>query len=213
MLEQLWHWIETTIIAMGYPGIILLVAVEVIIPPLPSEVVLPLAGALASTGALSLPLVILAATIGSVIGASTLYALARWGRQAVVLRLVHRYGALLSVSEQDLDAADRYFRKRGHLAVLVGRVIPLVRSLVSLPAGHARMPIAPFLLLTAIGSLAWNSLLVGGGYLLGESWELVGGWVKQFEILTVAVLGVLFLAGLVAIYLRAKRIREQEAEA
>lgn len=211
MLEQLWHWIETTIIALGYPGIALLVAVEVIIPPLPSEVVLPLAGALAASGAFSLPWVVLAATLGSVVGATALYALARWGRRAVVVRLVNRYGALLSVSEKDLDVADRFFRQRGYPAVLVGRVIPLVRSLVSLPAGHARMPMVPFLLLTTGGSLAWNTLLVGGGYALGESWQLVGHTVKRYELVTVALLGLLFLAGVVALYLRARRIREQEA--
>jgi membrane protein DedA with SNARE-associated domain len=143
---------------------------ETVFPPIPSEAVLPLAGYLVERGELNLVAVIGASTAGSVLGAVGLYEAARHGGRPFALRFL-RFAHL---SPRRLEAAEAAFAARGPLFVLVGRCIPGVRSLVSLPAGLLRMPRRTYLLCTTVGSLAWNALLIGAGYALGASWEQVG---------------------------------------
>ena len=159
--------------ALGYPGIMLLIALESIIPPIPSEAILPMAGFLAAEGTFSLPLVILSATIGSLIGALVLYAAGWWLGRTRLLDIIANYGGKVGVNLDDVDKAERWFTKHGRSSVLIGRLVPIVRSLVSIPAGFAKMPLPQFVLFTTLGSLVWNSLLVGVGYLLEDRWEKV----------------------------------------
>lgn len=154
---------------LGVVGLAVLMAVESVFPPIPSEVVLPLAGYLVATGELSFPLVLAAATLGSVAGAQILYELARHGGRP----FVQRWGLRVHVGPQELARAEVWFQRRGALIVLFGRCIPGARSLVSLPAGLLHMPRPLYFALTVAGSLVWNSLLVGAGWLLGEEWEQV----------------------------------------
>jgi membrane protein DedA with SNARE-associated domain len=154
---------------LGLLGLVALMFVENVFPPIPSEVVLPLAGFFVGRGELSFVGVLAAATLGSVLGSIFLYELARYGGRPFVLR----YGSILRVQPEDLDRADAWFERRGPMIVLVGRCIPGVRSLVSLPAGTLKMPRFQYIALTLVGSLAWNAALIGAGWILGEEWDRV----------------------------------------
>ncbi|MCC6271419.1 MAG: DedA family protein [Microbacteriaceae bacterium] len=160
--------------ALGYLGVAFLVALENVFPPIPSEVVLPLAGFVAGRGDASLVGMILAATIGSVVGAWILYAIAGAIGPARLHRFVVRRGRWFGLDEHDLHRAEEWFDRRSDAAVLIGRCVPLIRSIVSIPAGFRKMPFGRFIVLSAIGSLAWNSALIGAGALLGDRWEEVG---------------------------------------
>lgn len=170
-LTGLAGWVADVIAALGPLGVGLLVALENLFPPIPSEVVLPLAGFLAGQGRMPIVAVILAATVGSVAGALILYgAGARLGRHRL-RRIVDR---LPLVNLEDLERAEGWFDHHGGRAVLLGRFVPVVRSLVSVPAGVERMPLVPFTVYTALGSVGYNSVLVLLGYLLGSQWQSVG---------------------------------------
>jgi len=188
--------------ALGEVGLGLLVAIENLFPPIPSEVVLPIAGFLASQGRLSLPLAVLAATVGSLVGALVLYALGRaWGPQRS-RRVVAR---LPLVDVADLERAEAQFDRHAVVAVLVGRCIPVVRSLVSLPAGAQRMPVLRFAVLTTLGSAVWNTVFIGAGYALGQQWERVSGYADLFT-WAVVTLFVLLLVRWVVSRVRRRRV-------
>ena len=179
--------------ALGEVGVGLLILAENLFPPVPSEVVLPLAGYLASRGRMDLGLTVLAATIGSVVGALVLYELgARVGRQRV-RRLVDRLPLL---EAEDLDRAEGWFSRHGEASVLFGRCLPVVRSLISVPAGVEGRPRWRFAALTALGSGAWNCVFIGAGYTLGEQFtdiERYSGWLNAAVYTAIAVLLVLGL--------------------
>lgn len=163
-------WVVGLMNQIGGPGIALGIALENIFPPIPSEVILPLAGFTAAQGRYSLVEAILWATLGSVVGALLLYGLgAALGLDR--LRLIAQKMPLVDVA--DVDKSVAWFDKHGSKAVLFGRLIPGVRSLISIPAGVDRMQLTTFLAMTTAGSLLWNTLLVGLGYQLGDRWELV----------------------------------------
>lgn len=174
MLGDLSDWVSDVIEAIGYAGVALLVALESIFPPIPSEVVLPFAGFYAGKGEASVPGMVLAATIGSVVGAWVLYGLAAWVGPDRLHRFVAAKGRWFGVKVHDLERAEAWFDKRANAAVLLGRCVPLVRSIVSVPAGFRRMPFLRFTVYTAIGSMVWNLALIGAGAILGDRWEQVG---------------------------------------
>jgi membrane protein DedA with SNARE-associated domain len=178
--------------ALGYPGVALLIFLENLFPPIPSEAILPLAGFLASQGRMLLPAVIVAATIGAVAGALVLYGLGAWFGDRRLRVLVNRHGKWLALSEADIDLANGWFDRHGGKAVLLCRLVPIVRSVISIPAGLRRMPVSVFILYTAIGAGLWNSVLVLAGWWLGENWEQVGGYVDYLEypVIIVVVLAV-----------------------
>ncbi len=170
-LTGLAGWVVSVIEALGPVGVGLLVALENLFPPIPSEVVLPVAGYVASQGRMSLAWAVVAATLGAVVGAWLLYGLGVWfGRE----RLRRWLDRLPLMEVEDLERAEAWFERHGGAAVLIGRCVPIVRSLVSIPAGLERMPQPKFLLYTAIGSAVWNSALIVGGYALGAQWEDIG---------------------------------------
>jgi membrane protein DedA with SNARE-associated domain len=181
-------WVAAVIQSLGEFGVGLLVALESIIPPIPSELVLAMAGYLAGEGKFNVLLVAVAATVGSVVGALFLYGL---GRAIGEDRLKRWLDRVPLVDLDDLEKADRWFERHGRWAVLIGRVVPVVRSLVSIPAGANRMPVGEFVGLTALGSGVWNALFVGLGYALGSQWQQVGrysNWVNIGLYAAVAVL-------------------------
>jgi membrane protein DedA with SNARE-associated domain len=167
LLQNLITWLIETIFRLGYPGIVILMAIESSIFPLPSEVVIPPAGVLVAQGRMSAILVIAAGTFGSVIGALANYWLATWlGRP-----ILHRYSKYFLVRESSLDKAEAFFRRHGEISTFVGRLIPVIRHLISLPAGLSRMPIAKFSLYTALGAGIWCSILTGIGWYLGSRFQ------------------------------------------
>lgn len=155
--------------AGGGAAIGLVMLVENLFPPIPSEVVLPLAGFAVHGGRMPFALAVTAATAGSVAGALALYAVGRFGGRP----LLERYRWLLRLDEVQLDRADAWFDRRGPALVFWARMVPLARSVVSVPAGMAEMPVGRFLALTAGGSLLWNVALISAGVLLGARWALV----------------------------------------
>ena len=179
----------------GYIGIAVLIILENVFPPIPSEIILPLTGFLAGQGRLTLAWVIVAATVGSVIGALVLYFLGHWFGEVRIYAFIRRYGRFFLLKEADLDKANAWFGRHSNKAVLIGRLVPVVRSLVSLPAGVTRMPLTSFVIYSAIGSAIWNSILVGSGWALGSRWEQVSQYANYLQyavILAVLVAVVLF---------------------
>ena len=168
-------------------------AVEHIFPPIPSELVLPLAGFEVGRGNLSLIGALAASTAGSLIGATLLYALARKGGRPLVLKLRR----VLRVGEEDLDRAEQRFRRHSAWMVVLGRMVPGLRSLVSLPPGLLKMPFGRYLALTLTGSLVWNTALIVAGQQLGSRWEQVGGVVGPIAQWVVVAIIPLTVAALV----------------
>ncbi|SCF28405.1 DedA family protein [Micromonospora mirobrigensis] len=170
--------------SLGAPGAGLAVALENLFPPIPSEVILPLAGFTASRGEMSLFAAIVWTTIGSVVGAVALYGVGiAFGRDRV--RAIAARLPLVKLS--DIDRTEAWFARHGTKTVFLGRMIPIFRSLISVPAGVERMPMATFLLYTTLGSLIWNTAFVMAGYLLGENWHVVEAYVGVFQKIVVVV--------------------------
>lgn len=187
-LTGLVGWVADVIHALGYAGIFALVALENLVPPIPSEVILPLSGFLVGRGRFAFWPVLAASTAGSLAGALALYGLGRWVGEGRLRRFVRRFGRFLLLDESDLDRAVGWFDRYGGAAVFFGRLVPGVRSLVSVPAGVERMTLWRFVLYTAAGSALWNAVLVGAGWVLGSQW----GQVRQYaEYLQYALLAVL----------------------
>lgn len=181
MLDQIANWAADVIESLGYAGVTMLIILENVFPPIPSEAILPLAGFLAGQGRMWLPAVILAATLGAVIGALILYFVGHWFGDARLRSLIRRYGRWAGVTEADLDKANGWFDRHGGKAVMICRMVPIVRSLVSLPAGLRTMNLGAFMIYTAIGSGLWNSILILAGWWLGDNWEEVGHYVDYLE--------------------------------
>ncbi|MBB3045255.1 VTT domain-containing protein [Nocardioides soli] len=179
--------------AIGAPGVGVLLAVEAVFPPIPSEIVLPLAGFAANQGTFSLIAALAWATIGSMVGALLLYeAGRRFGRDRVLAIWLR----LPLVDEHDFARTEAWFDEHGQKAVFFGRMVPLFRSLISIPAGTQRMPYGRFVLLTLAGSTLWNTAFILGGYLLGEEWhriEEVAGWLQLAVVAAVVAAGAWWL--------------------
>jgi len=181
LLSDLTNWAKDFVESAGYIGVFLMIVLENVFPPIPSEAILPLAGFLAGEGRFWLPAVILAATLGAVAGALILYYAAFWFGDARVRWLINKYGKWFAVSESDLDKANGWFDRHGGAAVLICRLVPIVRSLVSLPAGLRRMNLTTFIVYTAIGSGIWNTILIVAGWWLGDNWEDVSHLVDYLD--------------------------------
>ncbi|GAB2680049.1 DedA family protein [Thalassiella azotivora] len=195
-------WVADVIDSLGEVGVGLLTLLETVFPPVPSEIVLPLAGYLAQRGRMEPGWVLVAATLGSLVGAWLLY----WLGHAVGPERSRRVVAAVPLMDAEaVDTAVAWFHRHGPTAVLVGRLVPGVRSLVSLPAGSERMPFVRFTLLTALGSAAWNGLLVGAGMLLGTQYRLVEEYSWVLDVLLVGGLLVLVVLGV------RRRLRQRSA--
>ncbi|MCF1594972.1 DedA family protein [Streptomyces muensis] len=182
-------WAADLVDTMGGPGAGLAIALENLFPPLPSEVILPLTGFAAGQGVISLFSALFWTTLGSVVGAAVLYWIGMlFGRD----RMYAIWARLPLVKTSDLERTEAWFAKHGTKAVFFGRMVPIFRSLISVPAGLERMSMPVFLLLTTLGSLIWNSVLVMAGYWLGDQWDLVETYVgiisKVVVVLVVAAL-------------------------
>jgi membrane protein DedA with SNARE-associated domain len=189
------NWVFGIVDRLGAWGVGLLILLENLIPPIPSEVVLPLAGFRAGTGALNVFAVWVAATVGAVAGALLLYGLGAWLGYDRLHRLAgHRWFVL--ASQHDIDRGHELFERHGGKVVLFARCVPFLRSVVSIPAGVLGLPVLRFTVLTAIGSGVWNALFIGLGWWLGERWEQVQNWLAPVSYFVVGsiVVGLLVLA-------------------
>ena len=194
MLGDLATWVQDVINQFGYFGVALLVIIENVFPPIPSEIVLPFAGFVAQQGSsaaqsdTSVIGMMIAATIGSVVGALILYFVSAAIGPDRLRAFVEKFGKWFGVKSSDLVRAEAWFDRRSSLAVLVGRCVPLIRSIVSIPAGFRRMKLSSFVVLTAIGSAVWNIALIGAGAVLKDQWDRVGDYVGVFQWVVVAAI-------------------------
>ncbi|TXS29541.1 DedA family protein [Streptomyces sp. ms191] len=194
-VEAMETWINDLMETLGAPGAGIAVALENLFPPIPSEVILPLAGFASASGRMDLTAALLWTTLGSVVGALALYGVgALFGRE----RTLAIAARLPLVKVADIERTEAWFLRHGTKAVFFGRMVPIFRSLVSVPAGVERMPLPVFLVLTALGSALWNTAFVSAGYVLGDNWEEVTGYVSVYSkaVLVVAAGAVLWFLGL-----------------
>ena len=199
IISALTQWLVDTIGRMGYTGIVSLMFLESSFFPFPSEVVMPPAGYLAWKGEMSLPLVLISGIAGSLLGALFNYWLAvKLGRPFLL-----KYGKYFFISPESINKADDFFSKHGHVSTLVGRLLPVIRQYISLPAGIARMPMKTFMLFTTIGAGAWVVVLTFAGYILGEHQNLLKEYLHVITLGCVALAVV--IAGGYVLFLRRRR--------
>ncbi|WP_150275812.1 DedA family protein [Paenibacillus tepidiphilus] len=183
-------WITDIMEQFGYFGIFLMLALENIFPPIPSEIILPFGGFMTTTSGLTIPGVLVASTLGSLLGAVILYWIGRLLDVERLERIVDRWGGIIRIKKSDIRKADAWFDKYGYWTVLFCRMVPLVRSLISIPAGMSGMKFGVFMIFTTIGTLGWNTLLVMLGAALGENWEDIGGYIETYSNFVYALLAV-----------------------
>jgi membrane protein DedA with SNARE-associated domain len=189
----MFEWITGLVERGSYWGIALLMLLENVFPPIPSELIMPLAGFTAARGDLSLLGVIVAGSIGSLAGALLWYGIGRWLGLDRLKGFAARHGRWLTLSPEDLDQAQGFFTRHGGKAVLLGRLVPGVRTLISVPAGIVGMPLPSFLLWTGIGTVVWTALLAGAGYLLESQYEAVSAWLGPVSNVIVGAIVVFYL--------------------
>ncbi|WP_409298528.1 DedA family protein [Peribacillus sp. SCS-26] len=187
------HIITEFMDRFGYLGIFLLIALENIFPPIPSEIILTFGGFMTTTTDLTKTGVVIASTLGSAGGAAVLYGIGRKLGLEGIKRLIKKKGHYLRVKVEDIDKADALFDKHGGWTVFFGRLIPLIRSLISIPAGMTKMNITFFFILTAGGTLIWNTVLVNLGAAFGSSWRDIAGYFDVFANFIYLILAALFI--------------------
>lgn len=180
----------------GYIGIFLLIMVENLFPPIPSEIILTFGGFMTTVSSLNVVMVIIVATLGSVVGAILLYKVASYFGKERLSKIVLKHGRILRLKESDIERAENFFLKYGSWAVFLCRMIPLIRSLISIPAGMTKMKMSRFLVLTTAGSLLWNTVLIGLGAFLGESWNEIVVFMDSFSTIIYSIIAVIVVVGL-----------------
>lgn len=185
MLEVIGSWIINVISILGYPGIVLTMAIESALIPLPSEIIMPFSGYLVSTGKFNLFLVAFSGALGNVLGSLAAYALGYWGHEKLVRRFVRKWGKWILISEHELDVSEKLLNKYKDWVVLGSRIMPGVRTVISLPAGFARLPIGRFIVLTFVGSFIWSLFLAWIGMILGENWDTLGPYFHKADALII----------------------------
>ncbi|MFJ8065696.1 DedA family protein [Psychrobacillus sp. NPDC096426] len=199
------NWITEVMNVYGYLGILLLIALENIFPPIPSEVILTFGGFMTTTSNMSIIGVIVFSTIGSVVGAIVLYGIGLLVDVKRLEKIVNKWGRLLRLTSKDIHKANAWFNKFGVWAVFFGRLVPLIRSLISIPAGMAHMNFIVFLLFTTIGSLIWNSVLVIVGAKVGSSWSTIVRYMNTYSNIVLFLLTVMFVFVIFLYYRKRKR--------
>lgn len=190
----------------GYFGILFLIAIENVFPPIPSEVILSFGGFLTTYTELEVPLVIIYATLGSVLGAIILYLIGRFFSEERINKILSsKVGRILRIKPSDVAKAQNWFEKKEKLAVFICRFVPIVRSLISIPAGMTKMNFGLFILLTTIGTLIWNTVLVLCGYYLGENWSYVVDFFGNYSYLVFVLILLLLVFFLVRILLKKRK--------
>jgi len=190
-------WVEQIISSMGYVGLYLVMFLENVFPPIPSEVVLPLAGSLTLTGRFSIFWITIIGMLGSLTGAFLFYGLGKWLGEARVRTIMKKYGRYALLSTNDLDRSLEWFDKYDDWVIFFSRMVPIVRSLISIPAGIADMDITKFSFFTILGTALWSFLLALGGRLLGEQWPLIAEFINTYQniVLVIAIAAVLLFIG------------------
>lgn len=207
MLELIGSTIIRFIDTLGYFGVFLLMTLESALIPIPSEITMPFSGSLVVLGTFNFWIVVLVGTIGNLVGSLLAYWLGWWGGETVVRTVIVKYGKYFLISEHEYDQSERWFRKHGEIIVFVSRILPILRTFISLPAGVAKMKLVKFIIYTTIGSLIWAYFLTSIGVVLGNNWESLQVYFHKFDLVIVA-------AGIIAViwYIRHKWKRFHHAK-
>ena len=187
MLELLGSWIIHFISTLGYFGIFVLMTLESALVPIPSEVTMPFAGSLVASGQFNFWIVVLFGTIGNLVGSLLAYFLGVWGEESVVRKMLVKYGKCILISEHEYDRSEQWFRKHGEIIVFVSRILPVVRTFISLPAGVAKMNLTRFIVYTSVGSCIWSYMLTKIGVVLGSNWQSLEGYFHKFDNVLVTI--------------------------
>jgi len=205
ILDLIKVWVENLISSLGYPGLYLVMFLENIFPPIPSEVVLPLAGSLTITGRFSIPVITIVGMLGSLTGAILFYWLGRLLGEKRIRSFIEKYGRFALLSTKDWDQSIEWFEKNNDWVIFFSRMVPIVRSLISIPAGIAMMDLRKFTFLTILGTALWSLLLALGGRILGEQWPLISEFINTYQNIVLVVTAVLILYFVVSRLLKRSR--------
>lgn len=209
MLEQFAHFVQDIVRDVGYPGLFVLIFLESTLVPIPSELVMPFAGALAAKGDFSLPIVLVINSVAALLGSGLCYWLGMIGGKPILLR----YGKFIGVRQKDVQRTETYFARHGRATILIGRFLPVVRHIISIPAGIARMPLVPFFTQTFIGSTIWGTVLILIGYELGARWDSVAMELKHIDMIVgVGIVLVLLTLGIRFVVRRRRELGENNAD-
>lgn len=190
----------------GYIGVFLLIAIENVFPPIPSEVILLFGGFMTTFTNMNIIGVIIASTLGSLLGAIILYYIGKiLNKERLKKIITSKPGKLLRLTPEDIDKADDWFDKKGNKTVFFCRFIPVIRSLISIPAGMSEMPMKKFLIYTTIGSAIWNSALTIAGSIVGENWTSILEIMDNYSHIAVIILGIIFIAAIIIFYFKRKK--------
>jgi membrane protein DedA with SNARE-associated domain len=203
VLESFAHWVQAIVRDLGYPGVFVLITLESTLVPIPSELVMPFAGFMASQGEFSLPVILLINSVAALLGSGLCYWIGVVGGKPFLVK----YGKYFLVRQHDIVRTEAFFARHGKKTILIGRFLPVVRHVISVPAGIARMPLPAFFLQTFLGSTIWGGALIVLGYFVGSNWETFAKPLKRVDLL----IGVILVLGLVALGIRfvVRRRRER----
>lgn len=207
MLADIAVWVQSVVERLGYPGLFLLIVLESTMVPVPSLLVMPFAGFLASRGVFSLPVILALNSAGALTGSLLSYVLGAKGGKPLLLR----YGKWLFIRPKDLEKTEAYFARHGGMTVFIARFLPVIRHLISIPAGLARMPLPSFLLQTFLGATIWGGGLMVVGYLLGSRWEEVATHAKKVDLLIAVAIVMAILAFVIRFVVVRRRERAKTA--
>ena len=197
---------------VGYLGVFLLIAIENIFPPIPSEVILVFGGFMTTYTTLNIPIMILAATLGSLVGAIVLYYIGKIFNKERLKKIISgKIGKVLRLKASDIEKADKWFDTKGNKTVFFCRFIPIVRSLISIPAGMSEMPMQKFLIYTILGSLIWNTVLIVVGSIVGDKWETIVGYLDNFSNIILIILVIIFVVAMYYWFVIRKKKQSKKA--
>jgi membrane protein DedA with SNARE-associated domain len=202
VFESFAHWIQGIVRDVGYPGVFVLITLESTLVPIPSELVMPFAGFMASQGEFSLPVILVINSVGALLGSGICYWIGVAGGKPFLVK----YGKYFLVRQHDIARTEAFFAKHGKATILIGRFLPVIRHVISVPAGIARMPLRGFFLQTFIGSTVWGGTLILLGYYVGANWETFAKPLKRIDLL----IGTILVLALVALGIRFMVRRRRE---
>jgi len=180
MISSVIDWLVNLIEVIGYPGVAIAMFIESFFAPIPSEIILPFSGFVAFGGSLNIYIVIVVATVAAYLGTLPFYFIGRWGNE-FVMELLKKYGKYLFISQDDLQKGFDAFEKYGRGIVFFGRLVPIVRTVISFPAGVSRMNFLQFSIYTLVGAGIWSSILASAGFFFGDRWDMVSVYVERYE--------------------------------
>jgi membrane protein DedA with SNARE-associated domain len=202
-MHEFAEFLQSVVVRLGYPGVFILVTLESTLVPVPSELVFPFAGYFASKGVFSLPILLVINSAGALLGSGIGYWIGAAGGKPFLLK----YGKWFLIRRHDIEKTEKWFANHGKATIFIARLVPVIRHIISLPAGVARMPLKDFFLQTFLGATIWGSFLILLGYYLGEHWEEVANKVKRFDLVIGLIIVVAILGFAIRFYVKRRRER------